>query len=138
MRQSSRLRLGLVILVFGATTAPLGAQSDPAHPQYGAWGYDRAGADVTTRPGDDFFRYANGGWLDRIRIPADKPSYSLRWVMSDTTEARLHSMMEAAATHASRRPADLEGKVGAFYKAFMDQGRIEALGATPIAPELSE
>jgi putative endopeptidase len=139
MRRSWRLPLGLVTLLYAAAASPLRAQSDPpAQPQYGAWGYDTAGADLTTPPGDDFFRYANGGWLDRIRIPADKPSYSLRWVMSDTTEARLHGMMEAAAAHAPRRPADLEGKVGAFYKAFMDQRRIEALGTTPITPELSE
>ncbi|MGH7511695.1 MAG: M13 family metallopeptidase [Gemmatimonadales bacterium] len=138
VRQPSRRRLGLVLLVFAAVTSPLRAQSDPVRPQYGAWGYDTAGADLTTRPGDDFFRYANGGWLDRIRIPADKPSYSLRWVMSDTTKARLHDMMDAAAARAPRRPADLEGKVGAFYKAFMDQDRIEALGTRPIAPELGE
>ena len=52
--------------------------------------------------------------------------------MSDLTEARLHEMMEAAAAHASHRPADLEGKVGAFYKAFMDEIRIDSLGASPL------
>ena len=50
----------------------------PTKPQYGAWGFDLAGADTKTKPGDDFFRYANGTWIDKIQIPPDKPAYSLR------------------------------------------------------------
>ena len=51
---------------------------NPLHPLYGKWGYDSAGADKTTHAGDDFFRFANGMWLDRAQIPADKPAISLR------------------------------------------------------------
>ena len=65
-----------------------------------------------------------------------KEPCGLRWVMSDTTEARLHALMEAAAAEAPNRPSDLARKVGAFYKSFMDEARIEALGTTPIAAEL--
>jgi putative endopeptidase len=106
-------------------------------PQYGAWGYDSAGMDKATKPGDDFFRYANGAWLDKAQIPPDKPAVSFRLQMTDRTEARLHDMLEAAAAKAPHQPADLEGKVGAFYKAFMDEARVEALGAKPIEPELA-
>jgi len=60
----------------------------------------------------------------------------LRYLMSDTIQARLHEIMEAAAASAPAVPATLNDKVGAFYKAFMDEGRIEALGARPIGPEL--
>jgi putative endopeptidase len=105
-------------------------------PQYGAWGLDTAGMDKATKPGDDFFRYANGAWLDSHQIPGDKPAVSLRLEMTDRTEGRLHEMMEQAAARAPHQPGDLEGKVGAFYKAFMDETRIDAAGAKPIAPEL--
>ena len=57
--------------------------------------------------------------------------------MTDRTEARLHEMMEASAAKVGHQPSDLEGKVGAFYKAFMDEPRIETLGGAPIASELS-
>src|SRR5262245_32798716 len=67
------------------------------HPLYGAWGYDAAGSDKTTRAGDDFFRFANGAWLDRAQIPADKPAISLGLLMTDRTESRLHDLMEQAA-----------------------------------------
>src|SRR3982751_5241319 len=88
-------------------------------PQYGAGGFDTEGADLKTKPGDDFFRYANGAWLDRVQIPADKSAYSLRLAMTDLTEQRLHDLMEETATKADQKPATIEGKVGAFYKSFM-------------------
>ncbi len=130
---------GLKILCAAALAASaIAVRADQAKPQYGAWGYDSAGTDKNTRPGDDFFRYANGTWLDKAQIPADKPAVSLRLAMTDRTEGRLHDMMEAAAKTASHQPADLSGKMGAFYKAFMDEGRIESLGAKPLDPLLAD
>src|SRR5437762_10112057 len=110
----------------------------PAKPQYGAWGFDLAGADTKTKPGDDFFRYANGRWIDRTQIPPDKPAYSLRLAMSDLTDQRLHELMEEVATKTSHAPSTLEGKIGAFYQAFMDENRVEQLGATPLEATLAE
>jgi putative endopeptidase len=103
---------------------------------YGAWGFDATGEDRSVKPGDDFFRFANGGWLDRTPIPADTNIFGLRALMTDLTEARLHALMEAAAAQAGHEPVSLEGKVGAFYKAFQDEARVERLGAEPLEPEL--
>ena len=105
-------------------------------PKYGRWGFDAAGADMTGKPGDNFFRYANGTWLDRTPIPSDKPAVSLRLQITDLTEQHLHSIMESAAAHANDQPATMQDKVGAFYQSFMDDTRIEALGAKPISPAL--
>jgi putative endopeptidase len=110
---------------------------DSAKPQYGVWGFDLTAMDTAVKPGDDFNQYANGAWLRRTEIPADKPIASLRYLMTDQVEARLHGLMEAAAAKAPQKPASLDGKVGAFYAAFMDERRIEAAGATPVAPELA-
>jgi putative endopeptidase len=128
----------LALVCLGALTAGTTQAGDAANtkPQYGAWGFDAAGAQMSTRPGDNFFRYANGSWLERTPIPADKPAVSLRLAMTDRTEHRLHAMMESAAAHAADHPATLQDKVGAFYHSFMDDARIEALGAKPIAPQL--
>src|SRR3954451_24823841 len=107
-------------------------------PQYGGWGFDSAGADLSTKPGDNFFRYANGKWVDKTQIPADKPAYSLRLAMTDTTEQRLHDILEAAGSGADGQSETLAGKAGAFYRAFMDEATVEKLGATPIAAQLAE
>src|SRR5689334_23563523 len=101
----------------------------PAKPQYGAWGFDAAGADLNTKPGDDFFRYANGTWIDKTQIPPDKPAYSLRLAMTDLTEQRLKDLLEAAGANASDNPSSLQEKAGAFYHSFMDEARVEEHGA---------
>jgi putative endopeptidase len=121
----------LVWLIAGAQDAQT---SDK--PQYGAWGLDLSAMDKRVPPGDDFNRFASGAWLARTQIPADKPMASLRYLMSDRIEARLHEMMEKDAAAAAKEPKDLQGKVGSFYKAFMDEARVEMLGAEPIAAQL--
>ena len=57
-------------LLLAAGTAVLA--DEPAKPLYGTWGFNLAGADATVKPGDDFFRYANGRWLDGNSIPGDR------------------------------------------------------------------
>jgi len=109
-----------------------------AKPQYGSWGFDSAGADMAKKAGDDFFRYANGAWLDRVQIPGDKPAYSLRLAMTDATEQRMHDLIEEAAKKAEPKPVTTEGKVGAFYKSFMDEARIEKAGASALKDKLAE
>jgi putative endopeptidase len=123
--------LVLVGSIAGAADAP-----SIDKPEFGAWGLDVGAMDKQVLPGNDFNRYASGAWLARTQIPADKPMASLRYLMSDRTEARLHELMDKAAAAASAEPKDLEGKVGGFYKAFMDEARVEKLGADPIAAEL--
>jgi putative endopeptidase len=124
-------KLRILATALLAATAALAA--DSTKPQYGQWGFDSAGMDMKTAPGDDFFRYANGAWLDKAQIPADKPAVSFRLEMTDRAEARLHEIMEAAQ---KKKPTNLEGKAGAFYHSFMDEARVEALGATPVDPEI--
>jgi putative endopeptidase len=109
--------------------------SQPAH--YGKWGFDLAGEDTATKPGDDFFRYANGKWDDSTPIPGDHTRYGVDYVLSDTAEARVRAILENGPKGVTG-PALVEAtKIGAFYQAFMDEKRIEALGAKPIAPELA-
>src|SRR5215469_6033668 len=69
-------------------------------PIYGAHGFDSSGMDKAVKPGDDFFRYANGTWLDHHAIPPDKPAVSLRLEMTDRTEGRLHEIFDQAAAKA--------------------------------------
>lgn len=130
-----KARAGLLISVLFVAVA----SAEPAgKPQYGAWGFDTEGADLKTKPGDDFFRYANGAWLDKVEIPADRSAYSLRLAMTDLTEQRLHDLMEEAAKKAEPKPTTIEGKVGAFYKAFMDEAAVEKAGAGPLKTKLTE
>jgi putative endopeptidase len=131
-----RLNLLRVTVLAACLFSVAALADDAAKPLYGTWGFDTAGADFNTRAGDDFFRYANGTWLDKTSIPADKPAWSLRLQMTDRTEGRLHEILEAADKGGD--PNTLEGKVGAFYHSFMDEARIDQLGATPLASALAD
>jgi putative endopeptidase len=128
--------LPLVALCF----APLAYAADPppAKLKYGTWGFDLSGADTSAKPGDDFFRYANGAWLDKTQIPPDKPAYSMRIIMTDFTEQRLREMLEAGGATLPENPSTLEEKARAFYHSFMDEARVEQLGAKAIEPELND
>jgi putative endopeptidase len=131
--------LAVILAGVGAHAEPEKTSTPPAgKPLYGTWGFDSAGADMGKKAGDDFFRFANGTWLDRVQIPADKPAYSLRLAMTDLTEQRLHDLIEETAKKAEQKPATTEGKVGAFYKSFMDEARIEKAGAAALKDKLAE
>ena len=100
-------------------------------------GLDLSAMDTRVKPYDDFFRYANGAWLDRTVIPAEK-SYS--GVYDEVTErnlAILHSVAEAAASDKTLSPDSPPGKVGSFYRSGMDTTHIEAEGLMPLRPELA-
>ena len=65
-------------LLAALSTAVLAAEK----PQFGRWGFDASGMDAKTKAGNDFFRYVNGTWFDRTKIPPDKPAFSLRILMT--------------------------------------------------------
>src|SRR5262245_45337537 len=133
----SLLRVFLLATLCCSTLPAQAEESPPKRLKYGAWGFDLAGMHTATKPGDDFFGYANGTWLDKTQIPPDKPAYSLRLAMTDLTEQRLHEMMESLGAKPNDNPSTLEEKVGAFYRSFMDEARVEQLGAKPIESDLN-
>ncbi len=126
-----KIALATAVMSFALLAA---ATPAAAEPKFGTWGFDLTAMDLTVKPGDDFNRYASGAWLARTAIPVDKALFTLRMIMSDTVESRLHELMESAAGNAQQ--GTLEGNIGAFYQAFMNEGRIEALGKTAIATEI--
>ncbi len=99
-----------LLLLALCSFSPLAHAGDapPVKLKYGTWGFDLSGMDTKTKPGDDFFRYANGAWIDKTQIPPDKPAYSLRLAMTDLTEQRLKELLEAAGAKAAENPSALE------------------------------
>jgi putative endopeptidase len=127
----------LLLIAAGAAHPAALAPRTAAAPLYPPAGIDMSATDPAVRPGDSFFDYCNGAWLAHTEIPADLPSMTAGQMMRDLTEAQVRSLLETAARQPGLGPDSLEGKVGAFYRAFMDESRIEALGARPLAPELA-
>ena len=91
--------------------------------------------DRSIRPGDDFYRYANGTWLRTATIPAGQPSYDTRAILVERTSQRVRELIqEAVVAHAVR--GSIAQKVGDYYVSIMDEAAIEATGLTPLAAEM--
>ena len=93
--------------------------------------------DLSIKPGNDFYRYANGGWLRTVVIPAGKSSYDTRaWVNEKTSQRVRELIQEAASGHSAK--GSVAQKVGDYYASFMDESGIEAKKLTPLAGELAQ
>jgi putative endopeptidase len=119
-----------------ATTnpAPAAPTPDPGKPkpEYGTYGFDAAGMDKAVPPGESFYQYADGTWLKTTQMPADKSNYGLFGVLEDRSRERVKAIAEAS----SGAPGTDAQRIGDYYKTFMDEAAIEALGTAPIKANL--
>ena len=99
-------------------------------------GIDVRYIDRSVRPQDDFYRYVNGGWLDRNQIPADAVRISAASQVNDTTREQLRQIVEAARQAPESSDAD-QRKIAFLYESFMDERTPERLGLRPLSGDLS-
>src|SRR4051812_40561327 len=93
--------------------------------------------DRSVKPGDDFYRYANGGWLRTATIPAGQSSFDTRAILRERTSQRVRGLIQqAASSHAVK--GGIDQKVGDYYASFLDQPGIEAKGLAPLAADLAK
>ncbi len=126
-RRSAAILAALLI----TAAAPLAAQT--AHPKYGAWGVATADMDKSVKPGDDFFRYAEGTWLRTAQIPADKSRAGYNYELPDQSEVEVRQLIADAGPN----PTDpIMRQISDFYGAWMDEAGIERRGLAPARPYL--
>ena len=116
--------------VAGAAAGPVAPPAAPG-PQIGSFGFDLAGMDRSIDPGDNFYRFANGGWDAATEIPADRSNYGMFTMLDDLSRSRTRVILEEAA----RTPGT---RIGDFYTSFMDEAAIEAAGIAPLRPMMAE
>jgi putative endopeptidase len=103
--------------------------ADAPRAQLGAWGLDLSARDPGVKPGDDFYRYADGHWLDGEQIPADQTEWGSFEQLEERSEQQVRAIVEAL-------PADAPDgsnpqKVGDYYRAYLDTAAIERSGLEP-------
>ena len=120
----------------GPSPAPPAA-APPAKAALGAFGVETANMDTTVKPGDDFFKYANGKWLATFKMPADKARFGAFDALGDKSEADVKTVVESLA---AQKPAagTTAAKVGDMYSSWMDEAAIEARGIAPLQPYLDK
>ena len=104
---------------------------------WGSWGVDLSVQNASLEPGDDFYAWTNGKWLDSFEIPADRSRYGSFDLLSEKSEQRVRIIIDDLA---AEKPAldTSEGKIGAYYNAYLDTDTINAAGLTPAQPYLDK
>ena len=96
---------------------------------------DFSSFDPQVRIQDDLYRHVNGRWLAEAEIPADKPLAGAFVELRDQAEIAVRDIIT---TLESGEPGSDEAKIADLYASFMDEGAVEAAGATPLLPLFGE
>jgi putative endopeptidase len=128
-RTVQRTVLPILIAAFGVGVW-LPGESRPKAP-----GVDVAGMDRAVRPGDDFYAYANGGWMKSTEIPADRAVYASFTFVEEEVEKRVVAIIQDAGKTGAAA-GSTAAMVGAYYDAYMNEAEIEKRGLAPLKAEL--
>jgi putative endopeptidase len=134
MRRLILAALAGTILASPAALLAEPAASDAAtaaKPTYGTFGFDTAGMDPAVAVGDNFYDYANGGWMKATTIPSDKANYGMFTVLDDLSKTRTQDILKAELTNPNSR-------IGNAYASYLDLATVEARGLAPIRPWLDQ
>jgi len=104
--------------------------------QTDAHGVHPENMDTAVKPGDNWYEYANGGFLKRTEIPADRVSVSGFSTLANVVNKRVATIIEEAA-HSNAAAGTEKRKIAELYASYMDEGAIEAAGLTPLKPHLA-
>jgi putative endopeptidase len=96
---------------------------------------DVEGMDREYKPWEDFYEFANGKWLRKLHLPADKPRLYVFTLLHEENLTKLRRIAEDAAKDTTATDS-VRGKVGAFYRSGMDEKKIAEAGFTPLKAEL--
>jgi len=100
-------------------------------------GVNKENMDLTADPGNDFFQYVNGTWVDNLEIPADKSSYGAFTILRDESQDHVMKIIKSSAEGDFADGTD-EQKVGDFYRAYMDTDTLNELGISPINADIEK
>ena len=153
MPKFKRLFLSIAVLVMVLALIVIGGRQWRASAQHGpsvfadsvtvdamseSHGFDVANMDRSVSACQNFFQYANGGWVKNNPVP---PAYS-RWgrfdELADKNRAVVHQILEDAAKDTKAAKGSNEQKVGDYYASCMDEAGIEAAGLKGVEPELDK
>lgn len=138
MRRTSALLLSLLVASCAGRQNDAASEPHIGPPDWHATGanwIDLESMDTDIRPGDDFYRFVNGGWLKRTPIPEQVPWISPYVENYFLVRDRLGAIIRDLAARSFSEPSD-EQRAGDLYRSFMDASTVEALGISPLMPEL--
>ena len=89
--------------------------------------------DTQVKPSEDFFEYANGGWLKKNPIPAEESGWGIGYVVNEENQKRLRDISDSVSKNPGPKGTASQ-MIGDFWKAAMDSVAIEKEGTKKLEP----
>jgi putative endopeptidase len=99
---------------------------------------DPANMNTSVKPGEDFFLYANGGWMKNNPIPDEYAIFGAFAQISEDNLDKIKSLFKKVSSKGKAKKGSIEQLIGDYYFAGMNKDNIEKLGSTPVKPWLDE
>jgi len=93
--------------------------------------------DTNATPGDDFYRYATGGWADANPIPDEYSRYGSFDQLREQNEKQIKELIEELGEVQHENGSNAQ-KIGDLYKLGMDSVKLNDEKAQPIMEQLAE
>jgi putative endopeptidase len=93
--------------------------------------------DSAIKPGDNFFLFVNGKWIDTVKIPETESGIGSFDDLYNRTREHLKSILDSV-SKGDQKAGSIEQKVGDFYASGMDSATIEQRGYDPVKPYLQQ
>ena len=138
VRRFRGFSLVLALIAAGSIGAAL-AQSRAAATSTAAatvHGLDPADMNLSASACQDYYQFADGGWLKKNPVPPEYPSWGTFPALAERNREAMRKILDKLAAEKSA-PGSEEQKIGDFYASCMDEAAIEAAGAKPLSAELA-
>jgi len=124
------MKTKLIILALSMTVSMTSAQSLGS-------GIDKANFDLTVNPGDDFYRYAAGGWLKNNPLDGEYPMNGAFVDLEKLNQKRILDLIKQY-SDTPQKQGTLGQKIGSIYNLMMDSVRLNHEGIAPLKPYLAK
>ena len=98
---------------------------------------DPTDMDLSVAPGEDFFLYANGGWMKKNPLKPEFARFGSFDVLREQNVKNLNDLFSGM-TELNPEPGTVEQKIVDLYKQGLDSTRLNAEGAAPLKKYLDE
>ncbi|MBN8846208.1 MAG: M13 family metallopeptidase [Sphingomonadales bacterium] len=128
--------LSTAAIVAGPVACSKGEKASAAYTVGTEIGISKTAMDTSVKPGDDFYAYANGNWQKTTVIPADRSSTGAFYIAFLETEKRTRELVDAIVKSGGDPKTD-DGRIAAFYNAYMNTKAIDTAGMKPVEADLA-
>jgi predicted metalloendopeptidase len=119
----------LVVLASALAVGACNSGNKPGQTQGTDIGINTAWMDKSVRPGDDFFTYADGGWVRDTQIPADRSRIGAFWIADLQREKNTRELFDGILK--SNPTSGSEALIANYYKAYLNTDAIDRAGLAP-------